>query len=188
MLSLIPLLINLAGQFGPSLTGMLLGQQAGNVATTVVKVAKEVFGSDDPSAIATAAAANPDLTALYIERVKAETEQFKAALLDVEGARKQTVDLAQGGSAIAWGAPVVSVVATVGFLLAVLVWMIHPPSGDSGAIQILTMLVGSLSAGFTQVISYWLGSSAGSKDKDAALSTALVSSQANAHVAITKQK
>lgn len=184
MLALLPLLIQLAGQFGPSLTGMLLGQQAASVATTVVKVAKEVFGTDDPSGIATAAAANPDLTALYIERVKAETEQFRASLADVEDARKQTVQLVQSGSVIAWGAPTVSVVATVGFLAAVLVWMVHPPSSDSGAIQVLTILVGGLSAGFTQVIAYWLGSSAGSKDKDAALSAALVSSQANARVAM----
>lgn len=188
MPALFPLLISLAGQFGPSLTGMLLGQQAGNVATTVVKVAKEVFGSDDPEAIAAAAKANPDLTALYIERVKADTEQFKAALVDVEGARNQTVDLVNAGSVIAWGAPTVSVIVVIGFVTLMSLWLFHPPTSDPALLSVLNIMVGTLASAFGAVVQYWLGSSAGSKQKDDSLSSALVTSQANTHSAITNGK
>lgn len=188
MLALLPLLLQLAGSYGPTLTKMLLGQKAGDVVGTIVKVAKEVFGSDDPAEINNMAKSNPDLVSFYIERVKAETEQYKAALLDVADAREQTVTLVQAGSVIAWGAPTVSIIVTLGFVTVLLVWMMHPPSSDPLTLTVLNILVGALGSSFTSVVSYWLGSSMGSKQKDDVISAALIGSQSNTKSAIQGHK
>lgn len=177
MLALLPLLVSLAGNYGPTVAKMLLGEKAGDVIGTVIGVAKQVFGTDDPAAISTAAQANPDLITQYIEQLKAQTEQFKASLVDVEDARSQTVKLAEVGSVIAWGAPVVSSIVVVGFVILLALWLFHPPSSDPALLAVLNIMVGTLASAFGAVVQYWLGSSAGSKEKDQTLSAALVSAQ-----------
>jgi hypothetical protein len=145
---------------------MLLGQKAGDVVGTVVDVAKRTFGSDDPAVIADAAKNDPNLVALYIERVKAETAQFLASIEDTKDARAQTIKLVEAGSSIAWGAPTISIIVTVGFVAVLTLWMLHPPSSEPATINVLSILIGSLGASFVQVCNYWLGSSAGSAAKD----------------------
>jgi hypothetical protein len=169
MIALLPLLVQLAGAFGPTLTRMLLGQKAGVVVGTIIDVARKTFGSDDPAAIAAAAKNDPNLVQLYIEGLKAETEQFKASLADVADARTQTVRLAQLGSVIAWGAPIISVVVVAGFVILLGLWLFHPPTSDQTVLAVLNTLVGTLAAAFGAVVQYWLGSSAGSARKDALL-------------------
>lgn len=148
MLALLPLLVSLAGEFGPTLTKMLLGQTAGDVVGTVIDVAKKTFGTDDPAAISDAAKNDPSLVQLYIERVKAETEQFKASLIDVSDARKQTVDLVNAGSVIAWGAPTVSVIVVIGFVTLMSLWLFHPPTSDPALLSVLNIMVGTLASAF----------------------------------------
>jgi len=173
MFELIPLLLQLAGAFGPTLGGMIAGKKGGDVIKTVTEVAGKVFGSTDPNAIAQAVKDNPALAQYYIEKVKAETEQYKDTLADVQSARAQTIQLAQANSVIAWGAPVVSIVIVVSFIALLTIWIFHPPT-DSPS---FALLVGALSAGFGAVWQYWLGSSAGSEKKDAILGSALFTAQ-----------
>ena len=185
MIALLPLLINLAGQFGPTLAKMIAGDKAGDVVGTILGTAKSVFGTDDPAAIVDAAKNNPELVALYIERVKAETEQYKASLVDVADARAQTIKLVESGSVIAWGAPVVSVIVVVGFVTLLGLWLFHPPASDSASLAVLNIMVGTLATAFGSVTQYWLGSSASSANKDKVLGTALVNSQVNTAKALT---
>ena len=177
MIALLPLLVQLAGQFGPTLTNMLLGPKAIDVITTATKVAATVFGTTDPAGIQQAIANNPALAQVYLAQIQAETEQFKDALADVASARAQTVTLAQVGSPIAWGAPVVSVVVVTGFLAIVIIFMMimtQKLSVDSSVMGTLGVLFGYLGASFQQVVGYWVGSSAGSASKDRIINNAMV--------------
>jgi hypothetical protein len=64
-------------------------------------------------------------------------------------------------------APLVSVVVTIGFIGILALWMFHAPNPND---QVLSLLVGTLAAAFTQVVNYWLGSSIGSASKDTTIS------------------
>jgi len=89
----------------------------------------------------------------------------------VASARRQTVELARSGSAIAWGAPVVSVLAIVVF--AGFVFLLFAKVVPEGMKEALLLLGGSAATGYGMVLSYWLGSSAGSAQKNAAITQAL---------------
>lgn len=67
------------------------------------------------------------------------------------------------------GPSLIAVLVIVGFVSAVIVLLFKPVqvSGDVG--DILKMLLGALSAKFCDVVSYHIGSSAGSKAKDATI-------------------
>ena len=97
----------------------------------------------------------------------ADIEEIKAGFADVAGARGQTVSLAQAGSKIAWGAPVVSVmvVGTFGGMLVALAMHATPPETK----DLMNVMLGSLAASFGAVVQYWVGSSAGSRGKDATI-------------------
>lgn len=162
LLSLLPLLL----KYAPDLVGLAMGGSAQAVAAKVAKAATEVFGTDDGAAIAQQVAADPAKADAFATRLQAETDQLKATLADVQSARGTTVALAQAGSSIAWGAPVVSVAVTFGFIAILLVMTLHALP-DSGVVNVL---VGTLATAFGQVVNYWLGSSAGSQAKTQQLS------------------
>ncbi|MBC7800023.1 MAG: hypothetical protein H7Z10_05330, partial [Gemmatimonadaceae bacterium] len=75
--------------------------------------------------------------------------------------------LASAGSAMAWGAPVVSLVVllTFGAVVALVLVQAVPPDSET----VLNVLLGTLGAMATNVVGYWVGSSAGSARKDARL-------------------
>ncbi len=157
LLTLLPLLL----KYAPDLVGLAFGDGAQAVAAKVSRAATDVFGTDDPASIAGQAAADPGKADAFAARLAAETDALKAALADTANARATTVSLAQAGSSIAWGAPVVSVTVTAGFIgvLAILTRHALPDSG------VVNVLVGTLATAFGSVVNYWLGSSAGSQAK-----------------------
>lgn len=67
-----------------------------------------------------------------------------------------------------WGRVLVSVVVVAGFL-GVLVLVLTIKMQGNATSEVLLVLLGALSAAFGQVVSYWVGSSAGSTAKDQAL-------------------
>lgn len=94
---------------------------------------------------------------------QADADRLAAALADVANARAQTIALAAAGSRIAWGTPVTSVVVLMIFAMAVsviLFWGI-PPGSEATA----NVLLGTLATMAVSVVSYWVGSSAGSAEK-----------------------
>ena len=95
----------------------------------------------------------------------ADQARMDAALADVADARKLTTALASTGTKMAWAAPVVSVVIAVGFFSALALLAIKGQIADAGVSAMVNMMVGGLVAGFTQVTSFWVGSSAGSLAK-----------------------
>jgi len=175
---------NLVGQAAPTIGGILggfipvpggavLGQVAG-------KVLAEALGvPPTASAVATAIQTGDPTTvqAALTEaeaKMQAEVEKFKASVQDVQDARRTGLEYDKQGSSIRWAASIVSVIAVSGFCLFSYIVIIRPSGADR---DILMYLLGVWSAAFTSVLNYWLGSSAGSANKDdklAALSQAAV--------------
>lgn len=59
-----------------------------------------------------------------------------------------------------------AITVTLGFFTIIGVWMFYPPKGDGVALAVLNTLTGTMGGAFISVISYFFGSSSGSKDKD----------------------
>jgi uncharacterized membrane protein YeaQ/YmgE (transglycosylase-associated protein family) len=69
-----------------------------------------------------------------------------------------------------YAATIISVMVVSGFFGVLFLWLTRPiPNMSEGALTALNILLGSLGAAFVQVISYWIGSSAGSRQKDAVI-------------------
>ena len=59
----------------------------------------------------------------------------------------------------------------ISFIVVVLIWMFHPPTGDAGSIAVLNTMVGTLAGLTGAIITFYFGSSKGSKDKDDTISS-----------------
>ena len=159
----------------PEVGRWLFGSDAAPVVSAVTAAVGAVTGTTDDAAQVVALADPAKAAALRVELAKIAAEQEAAAataaqaelvakLADVAGARATTVQLAQVQSAIAWGAPVVSVVVLMMF--GSVVTMALTLTLPANAEPVLNVLMGTLGAMATSVVSYWVGSSAGSARKD----------------------
>jgi hypothetical protein len=174
MLALIPLLASVA----PDLIRWIAGDTAGKVAAQVTAAVQQVAGGDDPASVAAALNDDGKLSELRLALAriaadaeaaarKADLDDLAARLADVAGARSQTIALAQAGSPIAWGAVGCSLVVLCGFAAVVVLVLVRPlPPGQE---TLANMLLGTLAAMAGAAVNYWLGSSAGSARKDAAM-------------------
>jgi hypothetical protein len=113
LLALVPLVLQvlpkLAPPFGTPLTGGIL-DKAG-------QVAKEMFGTTDAAQIQLQIEQDKNKLEEFKGRVDAATKEEQAYFADVQSARQQTMALAQAQSPIAYGAPIMSGVVTVGFIV-----------------------------------------------------------------------
>ena len=164
----------------PELSRWLFGPGADSTVSAVQKAVGSVTGTTDPLMQAQTLANPEKAAALRVELARIAAEQAAAAaasnqailiahLNDVANARATTAQLAQAGSSIAWGAPVVSlaVLVTFGGVVALALTRQMP----AGAEPVLNVLMGTLGAMATSVVGYWVGSSAGSARKDARLAS-----------------
>jgi lysozyme family protein len=105
-----------------------------------------------------------------MRRRDAELAQFRTEIEDTKGARSTFAELALANNPMAWGAPLVSLIVTVGFfgILTILILGAGKLTDNSQVAQIVNITVGALAAAFATVVSFWLGSSQGSRAKDAA--------------------
>ncbi|MCK1718857.1 hypothetical protein [Bradyrhizobium sp. 141] len=163
----------LVGQAAPTIGGILgglipvpggaiLGQVAG-------KVLAEALGvPPTPTAVASAIqSGDPAVIQAKLSeaeaKMQAEVETFKASVADVQDARRTSLEYDKQGSSIRWAASIVSVIAVSGFCIFSYIVIVRPSGADR---DILMYLLGVWSAAFTSVLNYWLGSSAGSANKD----------------------
>lgn len=129
-----------------------------------------------------------------------------------ENARAQQLALVDARNPIAWAPALLSAVVTVGFFLIFFAFLLlkgnleapsmpRIPEGQEWAllsddqkaallrppsdfvVQIINILVGTLAAGFSTVLSYWLGSSLGSRSKDRQIAAATVAAESATEVA-----
>ncbi len=165
----------IALDLAPEIGRWLFGPDAAPATLAVQQAIHAVTGTDEPAAQA-AALADPDLAGqLRVElagiaatsaaAAESATEaRLSAQLADVTNARATTVQLAQLGSTMAWGAPVTSLVVLATFGCVVSMVLLHAiPAGSE---PVLNVLLGTLAAMATNVVGYWVGSSAGSARKD----------------------
>lgn len=157
-----PTIGGLLGGFIPFPGGSILGQVAGKVVAEALGVpptpeaVKEAIETRDPVVV------QSQLSQADV-RMQAEVEKLKAELDDVQDARSTTVKLAEAKSPIAWGAPVVSVVVVLGFVIFTVIAMRPNMVGADQSVTIY--LLAAWQGLATSAAGYWLGSSAGSKDK-----------------------
>lgn len=90
--------------------------------------------------------------------------QMKSDLENTAGARALQDSLAKAGSPLQWAPSIVSVVVTVFFALTITFLIFWPTKAENK--DLLNICVGALVAGFSTVISFWLGSSQSSRSKD----------------------
>ena len=161
-------LITMVSKFAPAI-GTALGGPLGGMAVSAL--AKQFGVADEVEAVTKAIMADPEAEA-KIKQL--EYDKFKAILEDKANAREREATVAASANA-----PFISKIVTptlalgvtgLSFLLfAVLIFVeVKPEAKD-----ILIYILGVLSAAVTQVLSYYFGSSMGSKDKDEKLRNAI---------------
>ena len=190
-------LVAIAASVLPEIIKAIAGDKAGSVATEVSKAVTQATKTSDPQEAKEKLKQDPDaLTELQVKlaQIAAEQEEKRQAaqlellkaqyeeqgkiretrlkelqedIKDTHDARSRFAELALANNPMAWGAPLVSIIVTLGFfgILFVLI-----KGGelklDSQISQIVNITVGTLAAAFATVVSFWLGSSQGSRNKD----------------------
>lgn len=172
----------MALDLAPELGQWLFGPGSATTVKAVQTAVQTVTGATDIGD-QVQALTNPDLArtlriqlagiaaARAASAAKAAQDQLVAQLADVANARATTVQLAQSGSPMAWGAAIVSVVVLTTFAGAMLMTLLR--AIPENAQPVLNVLLGSLTAMATSVVSYWVGSSVGSARKDARIANLL---------------
>lgn len=174
-MDLTQLAAQLAKLGAPILGTALGGPLGGALANTIIGALADALGTaPTPEAVGKAIETKPGASSIVrqveAEQAPAVLDELNARLKDVQDARAATVKLAEQGSAIAWGAPVVSAFV-LGTFAVTMVWVVTHgvPSGAEGSL--VTGLVETLKVMSVAVVSYWVGSSAGSKEKDATVAS-----------------
>lgn len=166
----------LVGQAAPTIGGLLGGLipfPGGAILGTVAgKVLAEALGvAPTPQAVHTAittgdpATVNAALAKAEIT-MNAEVEKHKADLEDTQDARATGVKYADMGSRIQWAPTAVSIIVGVGFFGTLALLLKGGINFNETIGQVLLILIGSLVSYMNQVVNFWLGSSAGSQNKD----------------------
>jgi hypothetical protein len=153
-------LISMVSKFAPSIATALGSPLAG---MAVSALASRLGVEDEVEAVTKAIKADPEAEA-KIKQL--EHDKFKAILADKDSARKREMAVVQSDSAptinkIVTPALALGVTGLSFVLFAVLIFVeVKPEAKD-----ILIYILGVLSAAVTQILSYYFGSSVGSKDK-----------------------
>ena len=99
-----------------------------------------------------------------------ELDRFRTEIADMQHARGSMLDLVRAESPMAWGPVAVSLVVVVGFfgtlIYLITLMRLTENQANTAVMQIVNIAVGALTAGFATVVSFWLGSSDGSRQKD----------------------
>lgn len=163
--------------------GRVLGAGFGPVGATIGGIAGDalaaVFNTDPtPEAVGKAIAEDPNAASklqqlesergqeilaqaqVKIEELKQQTAQFQIQADDADRARQFNLSLAASNSPLSWGASVLATVFTIAFFVVLAIVLTH----DIKENQILLVLLGTLTAGEVQILGYFFGSSAGSKN------------------------
>lgn len=184
-----PLAPKLGAVLGTGLGGPIggvIGGLAGNALASI-------FGVEEtPEAVGKAIATDPDAVTkiqqleaergeeiraqaqVQIQRLTEETKRFRIEADDTERARRFNLDLAATNSPLSWGSSILATVFTVAFFVVLAIVLTNSDTIKDN--PVLLILLGTLTAGMGQILGYFFGSSAGSKnnaDRFASLATAV---------------
>jgi len=59
-----------------------------------------------------------------------------------------------------------AIMVSLGFFAIIIGWMYQPPQGDPATLAVLNTLTGMMGSAFLAIITYFFGSSSGSREKD----------------------
>jgi lysozyme family protein len=210
-------LIAIAARILPEIARTVVSDKAGTIAAAVIKAVTDITRTDNPKEAAEKLNADPaaadalrfklaEIAAAQEEkrlqmqiallkeqneqeaiRREAQLEELRVGIEDTKNARSTFSALALANNPMAWGAPLVSLLVTIGFfgILTILILGWGDLKENSQVAQIINITVGALAAAFATVVSFWLGSSQGSRAKDAA-TIQLQAEQVNQSVAQTE--
>lgn len=148
----------------PALGGLLGGLLGSTIGGVVGKAMAGALGVEPtPQAVAKRIEANPNDARVKLAAIEAETKEREAELADIANARSQTIALAEAGSPIAWGAPVISLIVTIGFFTIMAGLFFVPTEMPQSVFQLLSVMLGILATAFAGVVQYWTGSSDSSR-------------------------
>jgi hypothetical protein len=180
-----PTIGSILGGFIPFPGGAVLGSLAGKMVASALGVpptpeaVHEAVTTGDPDVIkAKLASADAEMNA--------EVEKHKADLADVADARSTNLELMKAGSKISYAPVVVSVVILSGFLI--LSFLAMRPDLAGVRTDVTLYLLGAWSTFAGAVVTYWLGSSAGSVDKSAQIAVLAGAATKAAPTPIIKKK
>ena len=160
-------LIGLAATYLPDLLRLIATDTGGTISAAATKAVTDVTRTTDPVAAHAALQADP---------AAASTLRARLTQIALDAQQAQRSD--SGGTVppvpegIAWPASAVSLIVTMGFFAVLAVLAFRGDVGgaypSAAVAQILNISIGTLATGFATVINFWLGSSQGSRAKDAA--------------------
>ena len=160
-------------EFAPLLAGLLAGPKAAAVAQVAVDVAQTITGTADGPSAVMALRGNPELQLAYqrammekeleLARLASQSElaHLAAEVYDRKSARAMQMTL---DSLIPASLAVVNTIGFFGILIGMLGGWLSTENNP-----VLLLLLGSLTAGYGMVLSFFFGSSSGSKAKSARL-------------------
>lgn len=152
---------------GGTILGGILGAGPGAAVGGAVGGALATALGCDPTPEAVTAAIQGRTDAPAIVQAVDRAQGPSLAVLDTQdraSARQQTLSLVQSKSNLAWGAPIVSVMVMVGFVG--LSFLAMKPESAGVRSDVVLYLLGAWQGLATGVVAYWVGSSAGSANKD----------------------
>jgi len=154
-------LVPLALSIAPELARWLSGDGAEEIKAAIAKAVQSVTGTTDPAAGGTMLQQNPAAHAqLRVQLAQLAVGQESAA----RAAELAAIAASVPKKATAWSAPIISAVVLLTFAsVMILVLTLGVPAGNE---TVANMLLGTLAAMATSVVSYWVGSSAGSARKE----------------------
>ena len=159
-------LVPLALSIAPEIARWLSGKGAEGVKTASAAAIQAVTGTSDPEAAGALLRQNPAASAqLRVQLAQLAAAQENAARAVELGTLTAALrDTTTPKPAVAWSAPIISAVVLLTFgSVMLLVLTLGVPAGNE---TIANMLLGTLAAMATSVVSYWVGSSAGSARKE----------------------
>lgn len=155
----------LAAQFAPSLIRRLAGDNNSETAERIIGIGRALTGSTNDADIEAALVADPALAHQFRTQAAAlDVELEKAYLADRGDARDMRLELAKMGKTD-WMMYAVGGIVVVGFVITV--WVAFNAHLDENQRYLIFSLGGALSIMAQQVVSYFFGSSRGSKEKTA---------------------
>jgi hypothetical protein len=184
--ALTPLLANAAPTIGGILGGLIPFPGGAILGTVAGKVLAEALGvPPTPEAVNTAiTTGDPERVNAALEaaesKMQAEVERHKADLADVADARATNLALVNAGSGISYAPAVVSAIVLLGFMILSFIAM--KPDLTGVRTDVTLFLLGAWSGYAGAVVTYWLGSSAGSTDKSAQIERMVAAAAAPKYV------
>lgn len=158
---MIPLL-TAAASLAPTLARWIGGDKAGDMADKVAGVVTGLTGQADPMAGLEAIKANPELMVQFQQAIMAhENEALRIDAADRDSARQREIATHDKTPAI------LAYLVTAGFFGVLGYQLVYGVPAHGG--EALLVMLGALGGAWASVISYFFGSSVGSKQKSAEL-------------------